>query len=120
MFTSLSTVGFGDLHPRGDFERIACAMILLFGVAIFSYIMGIFIEILTQFKDYNADLDLGDELNQFLGVITFKNGNERMSVEMMNNIQHYFDYRWKNDHNQALTDDNDRQLFNSMPVDTQE
>ena len=45
-FTSLSTVGFGDLHPRSDFERLACAFILLFGVAIFSYIMGNFIEIL--------------------------------------------------------------------------
>ena len=45
-FTSLSTVGFGDYHPRSNSERIFCAFILLFGVAIFSYIMGIFIEIL--------------------------------------------------------------------------
>jgi hypothetical protein len=63
MFTSLSTVGFGDLHPRGDFERLFCAMILLFGVAIFSYIMGNFIEILSQFQTYNAELDKGDALN---------------------------------------------------------
>ena len=42
MFTSLSTVGFGDYHPRSDFERIFIAMVLLFGVAIFSYIMGNF------------------------------------------------------------------------------
>lgn len=49
MFTSLSTVGFGDLHPRGNFERLFCALILLFGVAIFSYIMGIFIDILSEF-----------------------------------------------------------------------
>lgn len=45
-FTSLSTVGFGDFSPRSDFERILCAIILLFGVAIFSYIMGNFIGIL--------------------------------------------------------------------------
>jgi len=45
-FTSLSTVGFGDLNPRSDFERIFVAFMLLFGVAIFSYIMGVFIEIL--------------------------------------------------------------------------
>ena len=86
MFTSLSTVGFGDLHPRGDFERIFCAMILLFGVAIFSYIMGIFIEILVEFNSYNADLDNGDELNKFLGVIKSKNGNERLPQELMENI----------------------------------
>jgi hypothetical protein len=45
-FTSLSTVGFGDYNPRSDFERIFIALMLLFGVAIFSYIMGNFIEIL--------------------------------------------------------------------------
>lgn len=48
-FTSLSTVGFGDYNPRGNIERLICAFILLFGVAIFSYIMGNFIEILDQF-----------------------------------------------------------------------
>jgi hypothetical protein len=76
LFTSLSTVGFGDFHPRSDFERILCAMILLFGVAIFSYIMGNFIKLLEQFKSYNDDLDQGDELNKFLGVLTKFNGNK--------------------------------------------
>jgi hypothetical protein len=42
-FTSLSTIGFGDYHPRSNFERYFGAYILLFGVAIFSYIMGNFI-----------------------------------------------------------------------------
>ena len=42
-FTSLTTVGFGDYHPRGNLERICGAFILLSGVAIFSYIMGNFI-----------------------------------------------------------------------------
>jgi hypothetical protein len=45
-FTSLSTVGFGDFHPRGDVERIYGAFMLLFGVAIFSYILSVFKEII--------------------------------------------------------------------------
>jgi hypothetical protein len=45
-FTTLSTVGFGDFHPRSNSERLLCAFILLTGVAIFSYIMGNFIDIL--------------------------------------------------------------------------
>lgn len=48
-FTSLSTVGFGDYHPRGNIERMIGAFILLGGVAIFSLIMGNFIEILQEF-----------------------------------------------------------------------
>ena len=47
-FTSLSTVGFGDYHPKSDEERIFVAFLLLVGVATFSYIMGIFINILKK------------------------------------------------------------------------
>lgn len=47
-FTSLSTVGFGDYNPKSNIERVLCAFILMFGVSIFSYIMGIFIEILGE------------------------------------------------------------------------
>ena len=43
-FTTLSTVGFGDLTPRSDLERAIGAFLLLAGVAIFSYCMSDFIE----------------------------------------------------------------------------
>lgn len=46
MFTTLSTVGFGDFHPRADAERIFVVFILLLGVAVFSYFMGNFVEII--------------------------------------------------------------------------
>lgn len=46
--TSLSTVGFGDLAPRSDLERAVGAFILLAGVAIFTYIMSSFIEMLNE------------------------------------------------------------------------
>jgi hypothetical protein len=52
-FTSLSTVGFGDMHPRNDYERSLTAFILLFGVAIFSIVMGNFIEISDSFLKMN-------------------------------------------------------------------
>jgi hypothetical protein len=41
-FTSLATVGFGDFAPKSDLERLLMAVVLLIGVAIFSYIMGDF------------------------------------------------------------------------------
>ena len=68
-FTSLSTVGFGDFNPRSDLERLFCSMILLFGVAIFSYIMGTFIEILGAYQSLNEDLDDGDSLTQFFALL---------------------------------------------------
>jgi hypothetical protein len=49
-FTSLATVGFGDFHAVADEERIITCFILLFGVMIFSYFMGVFIEILYKLE----------------------------------------------------------------------
>ena len=38
-FTSLATVGFGDINPRSNIERLLGAFMLLIGVAIFSVFM---------------------------------------------------------------------------------
>jgi len=52
-FTSLSTVGFGDLYPMNSYERALTAIVLLFGVAVFSIVMGNFIEISAAFLSMN-------------------------------------------------------------------
>ena len=81
-FTSLTTVGFGDFNPRSEFERIFCSAILLFGVAIFSYIMGNFIEILEQIQTLNEDLDDGDNLTRFFGLLQRFNGNKSINIDI--------------------------------------
>lgn len=68
-FTSLTTVGFGDYNPRSDQERLFIAFGLLFGVAIFSFIMGKFVEMIKQIKQSNAIDGDGDELARFFGVL---------------------------------------------------
>ena len=80
-FTSLSTVGFGDYHPRGDTERVGCAIILLFGVATFSYIMSTFIEILTTFHVLREDLSYEYELSRFFNVLKKFNGKKSFSQD---------------------------------------
>ena len=45
-FTSLSTVGFGDFVPKSNFERLMAVNLLIFGVSIFSYIMGEFVSMI--------------------------------------------------------------------------
>ena len=75
-FTSLSTVGFGDLHPQNEIECFFCAFILLFGVAIFSYCMGCFSEILESIREYYNEDDIGEGLIIFLGTLRKFNHNE--------------------------------------------
>lgn len=45
-FTSFTTTGFGDYYPVSDSERLFCALFLIIGVSIQSYIMNTFIGIL--------------------------------------------------------------------------
>ena len=56
-FTSLSTVGFGDYHPKSNLERIACSIMLVAGVMIFSYIMGNFIAMINGYKEMKSDIE---------------------------------------------------------------
>ena len=101
-FSSLSTVGLGDYHPRSDFERLCCSFILLFGVAIFSIIMGNFSEILISFKSFNAGLDDGDNLTKFFGTIQRFNNMESIDIPLKERIEEFFDYKWEHDKNQAF------------------
>ena len=56
-FTTLSTVGFGDFHPRSNVERIIGAALMVFGVAILSIIITQFNEMLNEIKEFNAHMD---------------------------------------------------------------
>ena len=98
-FTSLTTVGFGDYNPRSDWERLFIAFGLLMGVAIFSVIMGIFIEIVDKVEKYNAGNDDGDGLSQFFGTLKHFNGNEDIDLRMKRDIERYFDHKWEVDKN---------------------
>ena len=81
-FTSLSTVGFGDYNPKSNFERLITAFFLLFGVAIFSYIMGEFISILESFNEINDDINYGDSLATFFGILKKFNRNEDFNYKV--------------------------------------
>ena len=104
-FTSLTTIGFGDFNPRGDFERVYISFGLLFGVLIFSYIMGLFIEIIDTVKKNNADPGDGDNLAKFFGILRKFNMEKHMGIKMKQEIESYFDYRWDNDKNDVINND---------------
>lgn len=102
-FTSLSTVGFGDYYPVNSYERIVIAFMLLFGVIIFSYIMGIFIGILEKFKQANAQLEDEEELSRFFVLIQKFNNGMPIEADFKSRIENYMQYKWQNDKNLAIT-----------------
>ena len=51
-------IGYGDLYPKTNIEKIFNMLIMICGVAFFSYIMGKFINIVHAFDDLSEG---GDE-----------------------------------------------------------
>ena len=43
--TMLSTVGYGDMFPLSNLERLVSVFCMMIGVAVFSMVMGQFTEI---------------------------------------------------------------------------
>jgi hypothetical protein len=100
--TTLSTVGFGDFEPRSNAERLFIAFGMLGGIAIFSTILGNFIEMLDVIKDFSNDYEDFCKLNQFFGMIKKFNRGTEVELTLRKRIENYFEYRWLNYKNQAL------------------
>jgi hypothetical protein len=91
--TTLSTIGYGDFHPVSQMERGIAAFILLWGVTIFSFIMGQFIEILMNYKSL-WKVGHHKDLSKWIALLSrFNNGNP-LNKELITKIEDFFDYYW--------------------------
>ena len=104
-------MGFGDINPKSNIERVTTSVILLMGVAIFSYIMGMFTEILQTFISLNASLSEDEDLAKFFGLIKRFNKNKDLNIDIKSCIQEYFEYKWINDNNLAVSTEEDVSLL---------
>lgn len=72
--TTLSTVGFGDITPQSNIEKVVVMFVMFAGVAFFSFIMGSFIEIIQSFNADFSTKDRSHELNNWMKLLTrFRN-----------------------------------------------
>lgn len=64
--TTLSTVGYGDLTPITNFEKICGIIIMILGIAFFSYIMGNFNDVLINYDKKMGIVDKGSDLQVWM------------------------------------------------------
>jgi len=69
---------------------------------IFGYVLGNYGEIIYEYNNLTADLDEGDQLASFFGLMKHFNDGGDMDWDMQQNIENYFAYKWKYDRNQAI------------------
>ena len=110
--TSLSTVGFGDYHPRNNIERIVCAFLLLFGVMIFSYFMGKLQTMIMKIKMLDQNSDLENELQKFFILLTQFNDCHPINKNLQRDICDQMNFIWNNNRNMFLDTRADRDMFN--------
>ena len=66
VLTTFSTVGFGDLTPITNNERIICIFMMICGIAFFSYIMSTFNDVLTNYWIRLGYIDRKVEIEEWI------------------------------------------------------
>ena len=89
--TTLSTIGYGDFSPVSIEERIIASFILLFGVSIFSFIMGSLIEILMHYRNLEGKVD-NRNLSRWLALLSRFNNGKPLKKELITEIEDFFEF----------------------------
>lgn len=105
------------MYARSDFERIFLACIFLFGVLIFSVILNNFLIILDKITLINSDLDDGDQLTLFFGLLKRFNSGSKLDHNLVVKIEKFFDYKWNHDKLQAIDDESEIAILNQLPAE---
>ena len=112
--TTLSTIGFGDFTPVSSVERLLASIILMFGVTVFSFIMGQFIEILMNYKSLWA-VGHHKDLSKWIALLSrFNNGNP-LNKDLITKIEDFFDYYWEHNRLSALSSESDLRFMEELP-----
>ena len=114
-FTTLSTVGFGDYHPRGNSERIIGAFLMLFGASITSYIMDGLSTMMQKFLEFNKAYEENSQLSFFIKTLEHFNYSRPLDAGMLKTWEIYFSYRWSNNRNLAISTEEDIFMLEQLP-----
>jgi hypothetical protein len=108
-------VGFGDYHPTNSFERLICALIIMFGNGIFGLIIGMFNDMIAELKEFQSEIEDSDNLNTFFSLMTKMNSNYPLNEQLRQDIEAFFAYKWVHDPNHAMLDEIDQKLIDQLP-----
>ena len=116
VLTALSTVGYGDYNAQNDLEKIFGIIIMLLGVAIFSYVMSEFSDQINIYNQTFGDMNKSENLQNWLYLMNKYDKNRPVDNELIFKIEKDFKFFWKNDRTKSI-EKNDRFLVN-LPKDT--
>lgn len=90
------------------------SFVLLIGVAVFSLVMGQFMDILMNYKKLGA-VGNGKDLSKWIALLSrFNNGNP-INKELIGKIEDFFDYYWNNNRLAAMKTETDLRFMSELP-----
>jgi hypothetical protein len=95
--STLSTVGYGDLYPISNAEKVLTIIIMLLGVGFFSFVMSNFIDIIGTFNSDELTYT-GEkfELHNWMTMLTRFRENKPLPNSLYQQINQHFKYYWSN------------------------
>lgn len=113
--TTLSTVGYGDLYAISNTEMVFTVTTMLMGVAFFSYIMGNFIDIISNYQEKMGEVDITEDLHRWLQLLTRFTGKTPLNLNLVELIEKNLLYHSNNDRLSFLKQMN-QQDMESLPL----
>ena len=87
---------------------------MLLGVAFFSYIMGNFIEIISNYEQKMGVVDKSGDLNNWLTLLTRFTNNQPFPKSITAQVEANFNYFWSHDRLQCFSEN--EQYLKALPT----
>ena len=118
-FTTLSTVGFGDMYPVSNIERIFGAILVFAGTILFSYIMTILTDIINGYIVLDEEFEDSINLDKFFSMIQYFNHGLEVNKDFRTKVTEFLVVKWSDDKNNLTMTENDQSLLEQLPADVQ-
>ena len=113
VLTALTTVGYGDINAQNDTERIFGIVMMLVGVAVFSYVMSEFSDQINIYNQTFGDVDKGSLLQNWLHLLQSFSKGKKFDKNLINDIEKHFEFFWKN--NRMLSVEKNNKFLVNLP-----
>ena len=110
-FTTLTTVGLGDFHPKSNSERVVCSFMMLFGVITTSLLMTEFSEMIKKLSKFDENYNEQESYNMFMNSLKKFNDGLPLNKGLSETMESYFAYRWMHNRNLAISSQTDEDLL---------
>ena len=102
------------MSPVSIQERLIGAFILLIGVAVFSFIMGEFIQILMSHKSRFV-IGQPRELSKWIALLSRFNNGHPLKKDIISKIEDFFEYSWTCNRMNAIKSKQDERFMEELP-----